>query len=259
MRRRFLYHADRLGYLCWGEFADWGADLLRTDGSTDPHNKGHDATFITQWLEVLERDVSHPCIIGWCPLNETRQRRTDGLNDLDDVTRGMFLACKLLDPTRPALDTSGYAHRVPEAQIFDSHDYEQDPQKLAKNQAAETIVPGGQPHGSGPMKDVPDVSVAYRGQPYFVSEFGGIKVEGEGGTGWGYGTSATNKDAFYERFEGQCRALADNPKHFGYCYTQLTDVFQEVNGVLAFDRTERFDMDRLREIQQRPAAIEAED
>ena len=253
---RFLYHADRLGYLCWGEFGDWGADHQRTDGTRDPHNKAHDAGFITEWLEVLLRDRGHPCIVGWCPLNETRQRYADGLNNLDDVTLGMSLACRAADPTRPVLDASGYSHRVPWADVFDAHDYEQDPAKLAQNQAADKLEVGGHPVGSGPTKEVPVAGVPYRGQPYFVSEFGGIKVAGEGGEGWGYGNAAESKDAFYERFEGQCRALADNPMHFGYCYTQLTDVFQEVNGVVKFDRGERFDMNRLAEIQRRPAAIE---
>ena len=254
---RFLYHADRLGYLCWGEFGDWGADDTRRDGSRDVFNKAHHAGFISQWIEVLLRDQSHPCIVGWCPLNETRQRRGSGLSNLDDVTVGMTLACRAIDPTRPVLDASGYSHRVPTADVYDSHDYQQDPAKLAENQAAETLEVGGHPNGSGNTKELPDVSVAYRGQPYFVSEFGGIKVAGEGGGGWGYGDAADDKEAFYQRFEGQCRALADNPLHFGYCYTQLTDVFQEVNGVIGFDRSERFDMARLAEIQRRPAAVES--
>jgi beta-galactosidase/beta-glucuronidase len=251
---RFLYHADRLGYLCWGEFGDWGADVWRNDGSPDWQHKGHHAGFVTQWLEVLLRDRSHPCIVGWCPLNETRQRRTDRLNNLDDVTVGMALACRATDPTRPVLDASGYSHRVPWADVYDAHDYEQDPRTLAGHHTAEHLAVGGHPIGAGNNKDFPDVSEPYRGQPYFVSEFGGIKVAGDQGDGWGYGKAADDVEAFYARFEGQCRALAGNELHFGYCYTQLTDVFQEVNGIVRFDRSERFDMSRLREIQEKAVA-----
>ena len=93
------------------------------------------ATYITQWLEELERDYSHPSIVGWCPLNETWQALTDRITDLDDVTRGMFLATKAMDRTRPVLDASGYSHRVPEADVYDCHDYEQDPAKFAANHA----------------------------------------------------------------------------------------------------------------------------
>jgi len=73
---------------------------------------------------------------------------------------------------------------------------------------------------------------------------------------WGYGQPPRTLDEFYERFEGLCAALLDNPAMFGYCYTQLTDVYQEQNGIYTFDRRAKFDLKRLREIQQRRAAIE---
>ncbi len=128
---RFLYHADRLGYLVWGEFPDWGCGGF---GPREDHQQPG-ATYITQWLEELERDYSHPAIVGWCPLNETWQPLTDRIACLDDVTRAMFLAAKAMDPTRPVLDASGYSHRVPEADIYDSHDYEQDVDNFAADQA----------------------------------------------------------------------------------------------------------------------------
>ncbi|KKK93246.1 hypothetical protein LCGC14_2694800 [marine sediment metagenome] len=43
---------------------------------------------------------------------------------------------------------------------------------------------------------------------------------------------------------------------FGYCYTQLTDIFQEQNGVVYFDRTDKFDLSKLHAVQTRKAAIE---
>ena len=75
------------------------------------------ATYITQWLEVLRARLNHPCIIGWCPLNETHQVMHDRITVLDDVTRGMFLAPRLMDPSRPVLDASGYSHRMPETDV----------------------------------------------------------------------------------------------------------------------------------------------
>src|SRR5699024_2298853 len=102
---RYLYHADRLGYLLWGELGDWGASGQGRVG----HNPQPTASFSTQWLEVLRRDYSHPAIIGWCPLNETHQLLHDRITVLDDVTRGMFLATKAADTTRPVIDASGYS------------------------------------------------------------------------------------------------------------------------------------------------------
>ena len=73
---------------------------------------------------------------------------------------------------------------------------------------------------------------------------------------WGYGASPRTLEEFYARFEGLCRVLLENPSMFGYCYTQLTDVYQEENGLFFFDRRRKFDLARLRAVQTRPAAIE---
>ena len=253
---RFLYHADRLGYLVWGEFGDWGC---RGEGPLDGEHQKPGADYVTQWLEVLERDYSHPCIVGWCPLNETWQGLGDRLTVLDDVTRGMFLATKAMDTTRPVLDASGYAHRVPEADVYDSHDYSQDPERLAANQAG---LAEGKPYRNSAAERLAGTlqwSIAYRGQPYFVSEFGGIWWNPElaaGEESWGYGERPRSIEEFYERFEKLCAVLLDNPDMFGYCYTQLTDIYQEQNGIYKFDRSGKFDLARLRAAQQRSAAIE---
>ncbi|MFE7856173.1 glycoside hydrolase family 2 protein [Streptomyces sp. NPDC057403] len=252
---RYLYHADRLGYLVWGEFGDWGCEVGVRDDNQRP-----DASFITQWLEALERDHSHPSIVGWCPLNETYQNLHDRLTVLDDVTRGMFLATKQADPTRPVIDASGYAHRVPETDVYDSHCYEQDPARFAK------IMDGlaeDRPYvNTGPEGRT--WNVPYRGQPYFCSEFGGIWWDPEAaaaagddaGTSWGYGERPRTEEEFVERFRGLTGVLLGDPGMFGYCYTQLTDVFQERNGVYRFDRSEKADTALLRAAQLRPAAYE---
>ncbi len=257
---RFLYHADRMGYLVWGEFGDWGC---RVDGNDADHQKPS-ASYITEWLEVLERDYSHPAIIGWCPLNETWQTIGDQITDLDVVTRGMFLAAKAMDMSRPVLDTSGYSHRVAETDIYDSHDYTQDVAVFAERQSG---LVDGKPYVNHPdtqrlparFRDKRAWSIVYRGQPYFVSEFGGIWWNPKakpGDESWGYGERPTSIEEYYERFEGLVKVLLNDPKMFGYCYTQLTDVYQEQNGIYTFDRQTKFDMDRIRNVQQCRAAIE---
>ncbi|WP_245866509.1 glycoside hydrolase family 2 protein [Diaminobutyricimonas aerilata] len=260
---RFYYHADRMGYLVWGEFGDWGAA-----GVGPSHDHQHpDASFITQWLEVLERDHSHPSIVGWCPLNETYQHIGDEITDLDDVTHGMYLATKLADPSRPVLDASGYSHRVRGADVYDSHDYEQDPAGFLRNQEG---LKDGRPWTND--HEGRAISIPYAGQPYFVSEYGGIwwnasladagprpsSSDPDRDTSWGYGDRVRDLDEWYERFQGLTDVLLDDPRMFGYCYTQLTDVFQEENGVYDFDRTPKFDLERVRAIQQRRAAFETE-
>ncbi len=241
---RFLYYCDKLGYLVWGEFGDWGIDR------TNPQ-----PTYITQWLEALGRDYSHPSIIGWCGLNETSQRLSDERSQLSELTMGMFLAAKAMDTTRIVLDASGYSHRVPQTDVYDCHNYQQDSNKFANDFS-------GLAKGAPFINAGEEWSIPYMGQPYFCSEFGGIKWNPENAkikdqkVSWGYGNEPKTIEEFYARFEGLCNVLLDNPNMFGYCYTQLTDVFQEQNGIYNFDRSEKFDMEKIRKIQQKPAAIE---
>ena len=263
---RFLYHADRLGYLVWGEFSDWGlggSEAVRgwwqqPDGTIvrgGNHNgPNYPVSQITQWLEALQRDFNHPSIVGWCPLNESQRRLDERITVHDDTMQALFLATKLYDATRPVLDVSGYCHAVPESDIYDGHDYDQDPKTFKRRHdgllADRPFVKDELNHQSIPWRP---------GQPYFVSEFGGILWNPKAKPserGWGYGNGPKTLEEFYTRFEGLCAALLDNPRMFGYCYTQLTDVFQEQNGIFCFDRKKKYDLKRVREAQIRPAAIE---
>ena len=272
--QRMLFWADLYGYLVWGEFGDWGISGFGPMGD----NQQPTATFIGQWIEAVERDLSHPSIIGWCPLNETHQVRHDRLTQLDDVTQAMYDATKLADPSRPVLDASGYSHRVRGADIYDSHSYEQDVERFRAQQAP---LAEGKPWANGrelgpdemPFADG-SFSLPFAGQPYFVSEYGGIwwneqeareaqeAAEDAARTGnnaaqsWGYGERVRSEEQLYERFEGLTRVLLEDPLMFGYCYTQMTDVFQEKNGVVDFARGRKLDLARLREIQQQQAAYE---
>lgn len=257
---RFLYHADRLGYLVWGEFADWGASGSGPEGD----NQQPTASFVAQWVEAVERDYNHPSIVGWCPLNETHQVMHDRITVLDDVTRAMFLATKLADPTRPVIDASGYSHRVLETDVYDSHSYEQDPKLFAQQMAGlDTNTPY-----ANTMPDGRPYSLPYRGQPYFCSEFGGIWWHPEAAAlasghdeeeSWGYGQRPATEEELQVRFAGLVGALLEDPRMFGYCYTQLTDTFQEENGIYRFDRSTKLDVERIRAAQQRPAAFEQQD
>lgn len=265
---RFLHHADRMGYLVWGEFGDWGC---KTTGPSDDRQQP-DASYVAEWLEALERDFSHPAIVGWCPLNETRQHISDRITALDDVTRAMFLATKAMDTTRPVLDASGYSHRVFETDVYDSHNYDQDPQTFSATlgmlePAARVAFTNTEDDGDRHVHGARPWSLPYNGQPYFCSEFGGIwwnaeeaaaadAPEQSGTTSWGYGERVRSVEEFMARFEGLTTALLGNEHMFGYCYTQLTDVFQEQNGLYDFDRGTKFDIGRINEIQTRVAAIE---
>ncbi|OUE18953.1 Beta-glucuronidase [Clavibacter michiganensis] len=261
---RFLFHADRLGYLVWGEFGDWGAG-----GGLGKDAQQPTASFITQWIEAVTRDRSHPSIVGWCPLNETYQALHDRITQLDDVTAGMYRATKAADPSRPVLDASGYSHRVTGADVYDSHSYEQDPDAFRREQAG---LAEGRPFVN--ELDGRAMSVPYAGQPFFVSEYGGIwwnpaeadaaaaaasDDDPERAVSWGYGARVGTVEEWHARFRGLTDALLEDPRMFGYCYTQLTDTFQEQNGIYDAQRRPKFDIARIREVQERRAAYEERD
>ena len=236
---RFLYWADKLGYLVWGEYPNWGLSRLTPTSLSE---------VLDEWRTVLVRDRNHPSIIGWCPLNEMGHGpEPAGLQKLMALTQ-------VIDPTRPFLDVSGFVHLYAGTDVYDCHDYNQDPAAFAAlfRTFAQT--------GTDPWINLqPATGVApYLGQPFFVSEYGGIRLtSGEPkGEGWGYGE--TDVEGFFERYRGLTDALLDNPNMFGFCYTQITDVEQEQNGVYTFDRKPKYDVARLHAINTRPAAYETQ-
>ena len=246
---RFLYHADKMGYLCWGAFPDWGCRGLWPD----EERMYHGITFAAQWMETVERDFSYPCLIGWCPLNETYQELRNRITELDDAARAMYLITKGVDPTRPVLDASGYSHRVPATDIYDCHDYEQNPDIFREHHAG---LADGKPFLNGPR--VRPWNITYRNQPFFVSEFGGVRWNAEEAAKdlWGYGERPNNVEEWFARIKGLCEVLLQNPHMFGYYYTQLTDTFQEQNGIYTFDRQPKYDIAKIAEVQKQTAAIE---
>ena len=227
---RFLYWADRTGYLVWGEWPNWGLDISSADAL---------GAFLPEWTEVMERDFNHPSIVGWCPFNETQRDRDH------DVLRQAYRVTKAIDSTRPVIDTSGWHHV--ETDIYDIHDYDQDYDVFTKKYGPG--VEFGQFHEHFDTQK-------HEGQPFFVSEYGGIWWDPSNSGGWGYGVRPESEVAFLERFEGLTRALLNNPNICALCYTQLTDVEQEVNGLYTYTRDPKFDVRILRSIMSKKAAIE---
>ena len=249
---RFLYHADKLGYIVWGEYASWGVRI------SDPQTL-HE--FLPQWLESVERDYNRPCVIGWCPYNETwddRRKNGTSMQQLNTNISLVYEATKAADPTRIVIDTSGNYH-TGKTDVYDVHDYNQNPVAYAEQWSK---------HAAGEFFNRHTDRQTYDGKmPYWVSEFGGIKWNGTVGEendkkqSWGYGNAPMSVTEFADRFCGLVKPLLDTPNLFGFCYTQLTDVEQEQNGVYNYDRTPKFAPEvyaKLRAAVAAPAAIEKE-
>ena len=245
---RFLYWADKLGYLVWGEYANWGCNITRLE-SID--------CILPEWLESVDRDFSHPSVIGWCPLNETWD--ANGIRQDNRIVADMYYATKNFDSTRPVIDTSGNFHAV-SFEIFDVHDYEQDYKKLESYYAKldEGIINDQCERHPARAGRQP-----YHGEPVFLSEYGGIKwdverIEAGRTTSWGYGNAPTSEEEYLQRYKDLTETVMKNPKICALCYTQLYDVEQERNGLMTYDRKFKFDPKIFYEINTQKASIEEE-
>jgi len=237
----FLHYCDELGYIVWGEHGNWGADHTNFESLR---------YFLLEIEEEIERDFNHPALIGWCPYNETWD--IAGRKQDDDIIKIVYRTVKALDKTRPCIDTSGNFHV--ETDIYDVHDYDQDCDVFCKHYeelATKNVLFEHQAHRQ-----------TWKGEPVFMSEYGGIRVElnefqeNDKEKAWGYGNAATSLEEFYNRYDRLTTSLIDCPKMIGFCYTQLTDVEQELNGIYRYDRSEKFDSDILYKINTKKAAIE---
>ncbi len=218
---RTLYWADKLGYIVWGESAN--VQMLY-----DARALGY---FLPEWMAVIERDYSHPSIIGWAAFNESYWfKENDPINHeiVYDVTKKM-------DPYRPVIDASGGIHF--KTDMFDIHDYNQSPESLAATLAPMVDDPTV---FSNPLHNEQLKRNCYEGQPFWLSECGGTFWNPDGNEGWGYGWHPNSEEEFITRYEGLIGVLLDNPRVCGLCYTQLTDVEQEINGLYKYTREKKF-------------------
>ena len=227
---RWLYWCDVLGLLVWEEmpssyrFTPEGVERLTRE-----------------WMEVIRRDISHPCIVAWVPFNESW-----GVPDLPtnpaqrDYVRALYHLTRTLDPTRLVIGNDGWEHVATD--LLGIHDYAHDPAVLTRRYGTPEALSRllTQPFGRRLLLD--DFSA--EGKPAILSEFGGIAYSLEDERGWGY-HRAGDSTAFLELYEGLLAAVHECDALAGFCYTQLTDTFQEKNGILTENREPKADLARL--------------
>ena len=236
---RYYYWADKLGYICWGEQASWG---------TNVNNQEATGNFLREWTELVVRDRNHPCIVTWTPLNETWGAQAGTyvrfVQDLYNLT-------KAIDPTRPVNDASGDGHV--KTDIWSVHDYTREYDKLVENHTFKD----GKPHYRN-MRDKKYLA-EWEGQPYMIDEFGGLGwiPKEQRSNSWGYGAQIETEDEFFQILEKEIDAIKACKDVVGFCYTQITDVEQEKNGVYYYDRRPKFDAAKWKAIFEKiPSIIE---
>ncbi len=238
---RYLYWCDRLGLLVWGEMAN-----AYVFSSTAVERLSR------EWMDVLHRDYSHPCIVTWVPLNESW-----GVPSLErdpaqqNYVRALYHLTKALDPTRPVIGNDGWEHLA--SDVWGVHDYALDGETIRDRygspEAVERTLYQTQPH----YRTIVLPEYHSQGEPVMLTECGGISYAPAPGERWfGYGT-VSDPDAFLAKYEDIIGAILDCPTIAGFCYTQLTDTEQETNGLLLTDRSPKLDIEAVRAINRRPS------
>ena len=240
---RFLAWCDRLGLLVWAEMPAAYEFSSRTI---------HRLT--REWLELVERDRSHPCVIAWVPFNESwGVPALPTSADQRALVLGLYHLTKALDPARPVVGNDGWEQVVTD--IVTVHDYSADGQTLRDRYGTEQdlrrtlaeVQPG---YHSVVLPELPQAR-----QPVMITEFGGITLtSATRGEVWrGYG-GEPDTAAFFERYRSLVDALLDSPSVTGFCYTQFTDTEQEQNGLLTDRREPKLPLGLLRAVNRRTAA-----
>ena len=231
---RWLFFCDLFGLLVWSEMPS-------------PYRFTTAAVhrLVDEWTEAIRRDFSHPCICAWVPLNESW-----GVPDLPtnsahrDYVRALYHLTKTLDPTRPVVGNDGWEHVATD--LITIHDYASNPavlrERYATREAVALVLEQQQPGGRAIMMPgfEPDQ------HPVILSEFGGIALVTGDQHGWGYSRVQTDEE-LASAYEGMMRALHACRGIAGFCYTQLTDTFQERNGILSATREPKVLASRIAE------------
>lgn len=237
----FLYWADKLGFLVWGECA-----------STVMYDPKAVKRLMTEWTEIIQRDYNHPSIIVWVPLNESWGIPNVHRNSMQQhFSQTMYHVLHALDDTRLVISNDGW--EMTETDICAIHNYMHGQKEEVRKFAhyREMLA------NSRNLIDMPSTcwdiyakGFAHTGEPVMLTEFGGIGFELSGEGAWGY-TSVENEDDFLEDYTRIMDTIFDSVGLCGYCYTQLTDVEQEMNGLLTYDRRPKCDLKKIRAINER--------
>jgi hypothetical protein len=198
-----------------------------------------------EWTAAVKRDRGHPSIVTWVPVNESF-----GLDEVGKDVAARFLdrlyrLTHELDGTRPVVSNDGWEHATTD--LCTLHDY--NPAHVLKRRygAVETAL-DSDAHLRPPYLP----GYEFRGEPLVLSEFGGVTLAGSAGLGW---SDATNAEDLLNRYREMVEALMQHGPVRGFCYTQLTDIEHEKNGLATVDRRPKVDPGRLREATQTPKRL----
>jgi len=243
---RYLYWCDRLGLLVWAEMPnarEWspeGEELL-----------------LAEWERAVDRDANHPCVVAWVPVNESM-----GFPHLREGHPGQYAflerivaATRRLDPTRPVIDNDGWEH-TDVTDIIAVHDYSHTGDRL-RNRYAETLQGGPLPPATWTgSRQIFARGSGYHGQPIMLTEVGGFLLLPDMPREkldkiYRIYDSFNTSDQLLKKYADLMAGISELNFVTGFCYTQLTDIEQEINGLLTYDRRPKIEPTAIAEIHQR--------
>lgn len=227
---RFFYYADILGFTVWCELP-----------SNHWQNDETAAEVTREWMDIVRQYYNHPSLVTWVVFNESwgvRNIRTSAVQQ--NLATGLYYLTKAFDPMRPVISNDGWEHAA--SDILTLHHYEQNGERLLALYGDLGKLTEGNVDNSHPLPFANGHS--YRGQPIVFSEFGGTSYARDAQKGWGYGSGVGSDEEFLNRFGALVKAV-DSMGISGFCYTQITDVEQEVNGLLYADRTPKVPLEEI--------------
>lgn len=228
---RYLYWADKLGFLVWGESP---SSYEYSELAVERHVK--------EWLEILRRDYNHPSIIVWVPLNESwGVHEMQSRKDEQAHSLALYHMIKSIDQTRLVISNDGWTHT--KSDILTIHDYTDEKDILEERYSELDNIVSHFPGGHALYAE----GYGYEGEPVMVTEFGGIAYSTDNAKGWGY-TSANKGEEFLEKYRGVVEPLLKSKSVQGFVYTQLADVEQEINGLMTYDRDFKVEPAKIKEI-----------
>jgi beta-galactosidase/beta-glucuronidase len=237
---RYLYWADHMGLLVWGEMAN-----------AHSFTEASIRRLTAEWPAVIERDYNHPCIVAWVPMNESWgvPRMTSDPRQ-PQFTLSLYHLTHALDSTRLVISDDGWEHT--KSDLCTIHDYDNATVKLQARYASRETAINSQPAD----RHIYVPGFEHGGEPIVVSEFGGIGCQMDATCGWGY-TTANSTMQFAEAYYTVISDLMSLPLVHGYCYTQLCDVEQEINGLLTYDRKPKLPIEFIRAVNDGKTYAEA--
>ena len=230
---RFYYLCDLLGLIAWSEMPS----CYDFDDMTQENT-------IREWKEILKEHYNHPSILVWTPINESWGVPGIAFNkEEQEFAVKLYDITKEYDKTRLVVSNDGWEHC--KTDLVTLHCYIQDPKHFRESltDIVKEVVETNRVIDVGFTKKPFAEGFKYEGQPILIDEFCGIGFNIDRvNDGWGYGDQVKNEEEFILRYDGLVKAATQNKDIAGWCMTQITDVYQEVNGLVNFNREHKFNI-----------------